>query len=374
MRRILFFVTEDWFFCSHFLDRAVAAKSAGYDVVVLTRVTDHGGQIRSSGLALRSIIFDRHGMNPFRELRTISAAWFAYRELQPDLVHHFGLKPVLYGTIAAWFAGIARIVNAPVGMGFVFASERLFARILRPALRFAMHGLLNPKGSRVVFENRDDLHACVNSGIVRAGDVVLVRGAGVDLEAFRPAPESPGTPKVVLVARMLWDKGVGEFVEAAKLLKGRGVAARLLLVGAPDAGNPSAVPATQLEAWRREGIVEPLGQRSDIAEILADAHIACLPSYREGLPKALLEALAAGRPIVTTDVPGCREVVIDGENGFLVPPRDPMALADALEKLIVDAGLRRRFGERSRVLAEAEFGTERVNAATLALYREMLAG
>lgn len=374
MRRILFFVTEDWFFCSHFLDRAVAAKSAGYDVVVLTRVTDHGGQIRSSGLALRPIIFDRHGMNPFRELRTISAAWFAYRELQPDLVHHFGLKPVLYGTIAAWFAGIARIVNAPVGMGFVFASERLFARILRPALRFAMHGLLNPKGSRVVFENRDDLHAFVNSGIVRAGDVVLVRGAGVDLEAFRPAPESAGTPKVVLVARMLWDKGVGEFVDAARLLKGRGVAARMLLVGAPDAGNPSAVPAMQLEAWRREGVVEPLGQRSDIAEILADAHIACLPSYREGLPKALLEALAAGRPIVTTDVPGCREVVIDGENGFLVPPRDPVALADALEKLIVDAGLRRRFGERSRALAEAEFGTERVNAATLALYREMLAG
>jgi glycosyltransferase involved in cell wall biosynthesis len=370
--RILFFVTEDWFFCSHFIDRAVAAKAAGYDVAVLTRLRDHGELIRNKGLDLIPIELSRHGVNPLSELRTVWRAYRSYRAFRPDLVHHFALKPIIEGTPAARLLGVKHIVNAPVGMGFVFSSRSGLARLLRPVVRLALHALLNPAGSRVVFENPDDLEAAVRSRLVRREDAVLIRGAGVDLERFLPSPEPQGLPIIVLVARMLWDKGVREYVEAARYLKAKGLACRFLLVGAPDARNPAAIGEAQLRAWEREGTIEWLGHRSDVEQVLANSHIVCLPSYREGLPKSLLEGLAAGRPIVATDVPGCRQAVRDGENGILVPSRDSGALADALEILIRDPALRQRYGANGRRRAEAEFATGIVNAATLWLYREML--
>jgi glycosyltransferase involved in cell wall biosynthesis len=209
---------------------------------------------------------------------------------------------------------------------------------------------------------------------VRRAETILIRGAGVDLDRFSPEPEPEGPPVVVLVARMLWEKGIGVFVEAARMLRDRHSDARFWLVGAPDPGNPGSIPGPQLDAWQEEGVVQWLGHRTDIAEILARSSIVCLPSYREGLPKSLLEALAAGRPIVATDVPGCRETVKDGENGILVAPRDARSLAEALETLIRDKALRSRLGLKSRQLAEAEFGTARVSEATLALYHSMLTG
>jgi glycosyltransferase involved in cell wall biosynthesis len=257
-------------------------------------------------------------------------------------------------------------------MGFVFSSRSRLATILRPLVRAALRALLNPPGSRVVFENPDDLESAARRRLVRREDAVLIRGAGVDTERFRPTPEPAGTPTVVLIARMLWDKGVGEYVEAGRLLKAKGVGASLILVGAPDARNPAAISEAQLRAWHEEGIVQWLGYRADIAEILAHCHIVCLPSYREGLPKCLLEAMAAGRPIVATDVPGCREAVRNGDNGLLVPSRDTEALAGALEALIGDPLLRRRYGDRGRRRAETEFATRVVNEATLGLYQEML--
>jgi glycosyltransferase involved in cell wall biosynthesis len=370
--RVLFFVTEDWFFCSHFIDRAIAAKAAGYDVAVLTRVREHGEVIRNKGLHLIPIELSRHGLNPFSELRTVWRAYRGYRAFRPDLVHHFALKPIIHGTPAALLVRVKHIVNAPVGMGFVFSSRSGLARLLRPIVRFALHALLNPAGSRVVFENPDDLEAAVRGRLVRRADAVLIRGAGVDLDRFHPTPEPAGAPTVVLVARMLWDKGVREYVEAARSLKRKGLACRFLLVGAPDARNPAAIGEAQLRAWEREGTIEWVGHRSDVEQILAKSHIVCLPSYREGLPKSLLEGLAAGRPIVATDVPGCRQAVRDGENGILVPSRDSGALADALETLIRDPALRQRYGANGRRRAEAEFATGIVNAATLWLYREML--
>jgi glycosyltransferase involved in cell wall biosynthesis len=370
--RVLFFVTEDWFFCSHFIDRAVAAKAAGYEVAVLTRVRDHGELIRNKGLRLIPIELSRHGLNPLRELRTVWWAYRSYRAFRPDLVHHFALKPIVEGTPAALLLGVKHIVNAPVGMGFVFSSRSGLARLLRPVVRFALHALLNPAGSRVVFENPDDLEAAVRDRLVRRQDAVLIRGAGVDLKRFRLTPEPDGVPTVVLIARMLWDKGVGEYVEAARSLKRKGLACRFLLVGAPDARNPAAIGEEQLRVWQREAAIEWLGHRSDVEQVLAATHIVCLPSYREGLPKSLLEALAAGRPIVATDVPGCREAVRDGENGILVPSRNSVALADALETLIRDPTLRRRYGASGRRRAETEFVAGIVNAATLRLYREML--
>ncbi|MGB4947836.1 MAG: glycosyltransferase family 4 protein [Candidatus Competibacter denitrificans] len=370
---ILYFVTEDWFFCSHFIERAIAARQAGYQVSVLTRVRAHGDRIRAEGFKLIPLEIHRKGLNPFRELSTILEVARIYRREQPDLVHHFALKPIIYGTLASWLAAIKHCVNAPVGMGFVFSSSSRLARLIRPIMQLSLRALLNPPGSRVVFENADDLAESIKGGLVRPKAAVLIRGAGVDTLDFQPRPEPEGIPKVVLVARMLWEKGISEFVEAARRLRARHIPARLLLVGAPDPENPAAIPVAQLQAWAEENVVEWWGQRSDVAEILADSHIVCLPSYyREGLPKALLEALAAGRPVVATDAPGCREAVRHGDNGFLVPDRDPEALTNALATLLGDPALRQRMGASGRRRAETEFASPLVCEATLGLYRELL--
>jgi glycosyltransferase involved in cell wall biosynthesis len=363
-------LTEDWFFVSHFLERAVAARDAGYDVTVLANDNGHSAAIRDAGLGFEPVAFVRRRVNPLAELATVRRIAALYRQIKPDLVHHVALKPILYGTIAAQQAGIRRIINAPVGMGFVFTSQSVKSKVLRPLVTAALRRLLNPPGSSVVFENPDDRDEFVRKGAARLPDSVLIRGAGVNLAEFSPAAEPPPPVTVALVARMLWDKGIGEFVEAARALQPTG--ARFRLIGATDSHNPAAIPETQLRAWAEECVVEWLGHRTDVPALLREAHIACLPSYREGLPKSLLEAAASGLPIVAADVPGCREAVRDGENGFLVPARDAVALAGALKQLIDDPELRRQFGAAGRRRAETEFASEIVIRETLALYARML--
>lgn len=370
--KLLISVTEDWFFCSHFIERAKAARAAGYDVAVLTRIADHGAVIQAAGLRVIELDHDRRGVNPLAELARLWRLVKIYRRERPDLVHHVALKPILYGTVAALLARVPAIVNAPVGMGYVFSSGDRLARTLRLGVSGALRVLLNPRRSRVIFENADDLRDLCAQGFVDRQDAVLIRGAGIDLEEFHPQPEPAGDPVVVLVARMLRDKGVAEFVEAARLLRASGIAARFRLVGAQDWGNRAAIPEAVLRAWVDEGAVEWLGQRQDIADQLAASHVVCLPSYREGLPKALLEAAAAGRPIVTCDVPGCREIVQDGHNGLLVPPRDSVALAAALKTLIDSPDLRKRMGAQGRERAEREFSNEQVIGETLEVYRQLL--
>ncbi len=368
--RLVFLITEDWFFLSHFLDRALAARRAGYDVTVVANDTGEGKAIRAAGLGFEALPFARRRVNPLAELATIRDVRAIYRRLRPDIVHHVALKPILYGSLAARWSGIRRIVNAPVGMGFVFTSQSTKSRLLRPLVTGALRLLLNPPGGKVIFENPDDRTEFIAKGAAREADAVLIRGAGVDLSVFAPHPEPAPPVTVALVARMLWDKGVGEFVAAARALRSTG--ARFQLIGAGDPQNPAAIPDDQLQAWADEGTVEWLGQRADVPALLQRAHIACLPSYREGLPKSLLEAAAAGLPIVATDVPGCREAVRDGDNGLLVPPRDPEALAAALRRLIEDSDLRRRFGAAGRRRAETEFASSIVVEQTLALYRGLL--
>ena len=370
--RLLFLITVDWFFASHFVERAIAARRAGYEVWVMTHLGEAASRLRAADLLTVPWSVQRRGLNPLRELYALWQVWRVYRHVQPDLVHQIALKPIIYGSLAARLAGVRFVLNAPVGMGFVFASGTLLARVLQPLLRLALRLLLNPPGSRVVFENQEDRAAATASKLVREADTVLIRGAGVNVQRIRPQPEPPGPPRVVLLARMLWDKGVGEFVEAARILHARGVTARFVLVGGVDSDNRACIDAKQLEAWHAQGVVEWLGHRDDVAELLATSHIVVLPSYREGLPKALLEALAAGRPVVATDVTGCREVVAPGDNGLLVPARDAAALAAALAQLIEDPALRRRFGIAGRKRAEREFATEQVQQATLALYAGLL--
>jgi glycosyltransferase involved in cell wall biosynthesis len=263
------------------------------------------------------------------------------------------------------------IVNAPVGMGYVFSSGQLMARLLRPGFRLAYRLLLNPRRSRVIFENPDDAAWFTNNGVVRPGDAAVIRGAGIDIGRFQPVPAPAGPPVVALAARMLRDKGVCEFVEAAHRLHDAGVAARFVLVGDPDPKNPASIPAEQLRAWSGQKGVEWWGWQDDMAAVWRQVHIACLPSWREGLPKTLLEAAACGLPIVTTDAVGCREVVRNGDNGLLVPVGDAPALAKALHVLISDADLRDRMGAQSRAMAEREFSSDRVIRETLKVYRAL---
>ncbi|GAB2897083.1 glycosyltransferase family 4 protein [Uliginosibacterium flavum] len=372
-KKLLFFVAEDWYFCSHRLPLGVAAREADYEVTVVTRVREHGEQILEAGLRLIPIELERRSANPLAEIRFLFQLWKIYRQEQPDLVHHVSLKPVLYGSLVAMLAGVPRVVNAMAGMGILFSSTSLKARVLRVPVLVAFRVLLGGGRKRMILQNPDNVAEMVGARIVSLERVRLIKGAGVNLAEYALRPEPDGVPRIVLVARMLWDKGVGDFVAAARLLRQQGVSAEFLLVGEPDDANPATISTAQLQSWQDDGVVQWLGRRSDVPAILASCHIACLPSYYgEGVPKSLLEAAACGRAIVTTDAPGCREVVRDGENGLLVPVKDVVALAGAIKVLVEDPALRVRMGAAGRRLAEAEFSVESVAQQTLQVYAELL--
>ncbi len=367
-RRLLYVVTEDWYFVSHRLALARAARAAGWEVHVATRLGADGDRIRAAGLHLHPLPWVRSARRPWRDAAAIAALARLYRHLRPDVVHHVSLKPVVLGSLAALVAPPPVVINALTGLGFVYASPGLRARLLRPAVALLLRALLGRPGAVTLLQNPDDRDTLARAGIAAPARCAIVRGAGVDLDAFAPPATRPaGPPLVVLVARMLRDKGVQEFAAAAAMLKARGVAVRCALVGDTDAENPAGIAREALSALAGGGAVEWWGRRDDMPAVLSQAHVACLPSYREGLPKALLEAAANGLPLVATDVPGCREIVRDGDNGLLVPARDPQRLAEAIARLAGDAALRERMGRRSRELA-AEFGLDTVIRTTLALY------
>lgn len=366
--KLLYLISEDWFFCSHFIERAVAASKAGYHVIVVCREKKHGDQIRAAGLQYIPVEFSRCSMNILRELRLLFIIWRIYMRERPDIVHHVAIKPILYGSLVAKLAKVQSIVNAPVGMGYIFSSSDLITRLLRPFVLFGYKVLMNPYGSFVIFENSDDLNTFVDRGIVKRSAALLIRGAGVNLQSFCPGIEHSGTIVVMFIARMLKDKGVVEFVTAARQLYEDKVLARFILIGGSDAENPTSISEETLRGWHGHDGVEWWGWCEDMGSVLQQAHIICLPSYREGLPRALIEALACGLPVVTTDVVGCREVVVDGENGFLVPVKNVKELFLALKKLIKNPVLRRRMGQRGRIKAETEFSSSRVIAETLAVY------
>ncbi len=369
--KLAFVVAVDWYFCLHWLPLARAVRCAGYDVCVITVVTDAAlaRRIEGEGFRLLPLRLSRGGLNPFAEWRSMRVLVTHLRAERPDLVHGIAQKPVLYAALAARLAGVHGCVGTLAGMGYLFTSPSYRVRILRVLVVFAYGMLLRGRRVRIIVQNPDDRGQLRRSvGI----DPALIKGAGVDLSRFQPTSPPPDPVTIVLASRMLWDKGVQEFVDAARSLQETAANLRFVLVGKPDPGNPAAVPESRLRSWQADGIIEWWGHRDDMPAVLQQAHIVCLPSYREGLPTILIEAAAAGLPLVATDVPGCREVVRDGENGLLVPARDAGALADALARLAEDVQLRERFGRRSRDVAEAEFGIERVAEETLAVYRALL--
>lgn len=366
--KLLFVVTEDWYFVSHRLPLAIAASQAGFNVLVATRARQHADIIQKAGIRLIPFEMSRRAGNPLRELMGLV---LLYRRERPNIVHHVALKPVLYGSISACLGGFPAQVNAVAGLGWLFISRGWLARFVSPAIRWLLARLLSVPRCRVIVQNPDDAELLRKAGVPES-NLRMVRGAGVDIVAFSPGEEPPEPLCVMMATRMLWDKGVGEFVEAARSLKQSESKVRFVLVGDPDMDNPASVPEATLKAWQKENVVEWVGHCDDMAAIFKTAHVVCLPSYREGLPKVLIEAAACGKPIVTTDVPGCREVVCDGENGFLVPVRDSNALSAALGRLIENPELRHQMGKRSREIALTEFSSERVITQTLNIYKELI--
>jgi glycosyltransferase involved in cell wall biosynthesis len=371
--KLLYLVTEDWYFVSHRLALATAARNMGFEVAVATRRGKQAEAIKDAGLRLLPIKLSRSGVSPLREVRSVSELIRLYRREKPDIVHHIALKPVVYGSIAARLAGVQHVVNALMGLGYVFASDRPKARMLRPLVEYLLRGALHHRSSRTIVQNRQDEELLKQRGLAPESTIRLIRGSGVDPADYASAPPPTGQPLVILPARLLRDKGVMEFAEAARTLKAEGAKARFAFVGAPDPGNPASVTKQEIDALVRAGSIEYWGWRDNMPSVLAQASIVCLPSYYgEGLPKALLEAAASARAIVATDVPGCRDVVKQGVNGWLVPPRDPVALAHALRKAINDPELCARYGVAGRALVEREFSLEQVIGETLAIYSDLL--
>jgi len=367
---LIYLVTEDWYFLSHRLPMALAAKRAGYDVHVATRVNKDAAAIRDYGFTLHPLAWRRGSFNPIDLISIVREVRRLYKDLAPSLVHHVALQPALIGSLAAVGLPAVRI-NALAGLGYGFTSGTLKARFLRLVLAPIVRFLLGHARSAVLVQNPDD-RAVMEALGISSERIFLVPGSGVDVDRLTPLPEPAAPVTAAFVGRLLADKGLGVLMAAHDLLVKRGEDIRLLVAGERDPANPASFSESQIERWCRRPGVEFLGQVADIRDVWSRAHTAVLPSRREGLPKSLLEAAAFGRPIVATDVPGCREIARENVNALLVPVDDAAALAEAIARLAHDAELRRRFARQGRAIVEREFSSERVGTEMVAIYDRLL--
>ncbi len=370
-KKLLFVINELSTFFSHRLSLAKAAQRVGYEVHVAAPRSESVDRLTDVGFIYHPIYLDRRGLNPLRECRTVFNLFRLYRSLKPTIVHHVTIKPILYGGIAARLAGVFAVVNAVTGLGYLFISQTKSIKFLRLFSKIGFYLSFHHPNMRVIFQNKDDQKKFIQDRLLPSEIATLIQGSGVSLENFKPLPEPTGDIVVLLATRLLWDKGVSEFVEAARLLRGHDHL-KFVVAGDVDEGNLASIPREQLDIWVRQRVVEWWGWQDSIQAAFAKCHVVCLPSYREGTPRVLIEAAACARPIVATDVPGCRDIVIQGENGLLVPPKAPQALATAIEKLTVDNLLRKRMGKRGRQIVEAGFSSYLVNKRTLAVYKTLL--
>lgn len=371
-KKILYVVNDPGFFVSHRLPLAVAAQSAGYEVHVASPEGASVGVLDSHGLCHHAVPLSRGGLNVVSELRLALALYRLFRKIKPDVVHLVTIKPVFYGGLAARLARVPGIIAAMSGLGFVFTGRGWRKAALQLLVTSAYKTVFSQKNARVIFQNPDDLELMLSAGVVGREKCVIIRGSGVDLSEYGFVPEPDGVPLVLFAARLLRDKGVVEFVRAATSLKHKGVAAHFVVAGMPDPHNPASVTQEQVDAWAAEGHIEFVGYCRDMPELLKRTNLVVLPSYREGLPKVLIEAASCGRAVVTCDVPGCRHAIEDGRTGVLVPAGDDVALARAIEMLIEDPGLRHRMGVAGRELAEREFSIHKVVAKHMELYSELV--
>lgn len=379
-RRLLFAVNNAAFFVSHRLPIALAAREAGYEVAL---VTGQAGSailepsalhaLKQSGIPHVATAYSSDGTNPLRELRGLLGVGIAMQRFRPDIVHAVSPKAILYGGLNARALSVRGLVIAVSGMGSLYTGEaRGVSGLLRSAYSKVVTTVYRHPRKMVIVQNVDDRDAVIAAGWAKAEEVALIPGSGVDLKLFAPvAGGEPRSNVIVLPSRLLREKGVLEFVEASRILKSRGIVARMALVGTADYKNPSAISENEIKQWVAEGAIEWWGHREDMSAVFRTAAIVCLPSYREGMPKVLLEAAAAGKPAVTTDVQGCREAIVPGRTGLLIKPRDPVALADSLQQLLQSQQLQSDFGSAARKLAEEKYGIDAVIKTTLSIYSSL---
>lgn len=370
-RTLMFVVNVDWFFLSHRLPIALEAMRQGYQVHIATGLTDRLDELQRNGLVVHPLALDRSA-GIANAWRTMVQLWQIFRAVRPDVVHLVTIKPVLLGGLVARLAKVPGVVAAVSGLGFVYMARGAKAALRRWLIGSLYRVALAHRNMIVIFQNADDRQSLAKVAHLHAANVTVIRGSGVDLARYAHVSPPGGVPVVVLAARLLADKGIWEFVQAARLLKLRGSHARFVLVGTVDTANPTSFTDTGVSAWVHEGAVEWWGHRADMPQVLAAAQLVVLPSYREGLPKVLLEAAACGRAVVTTDVPGCRDAIEPGITGVLVPVRDAASLANAMEALINDPLRCQAMGDAGRALAERSFDVRQVVAAHLQIYRELI--
>jgi glycosyltransferase involved in cell wall biosynthesis len=377
MSKIILFANTDWYLYNFRRSLALAVRAAGHDVLLVSPPGEYGARFRDLGLRWEPLpAMDRRSLNPLRELRALAELVALFKREQPVLVHNFTIKCAVYGSIAAMLTGVPARINAVAGLGYVFASNDRRARLLRPVVRALMRFALRGRRARLILQNHDDARMFLDHGLIEDTRVRVIAGSGVDCNRFVPRTRTRNDPpRVLLAARLLWEKGVEEYVQASRMLRAQGRRIRFLLAGASDPGNPAAVPAASVRGWVDEGVVEWIGHVDDMPALFASSDIFVLPSYyREGLPKSLIEAAACATPLITTDMPGCRDVVTDGVDGLIVPPRDADALCTAIARLLDTPELARKLGLAARAKALAKFDERIVIRRTLETYDEVLDG
>jgi len=370
--KIILSANTDWYLYNFRLALAREIVKRGASLLLVSPPGPYAQRILAEGLRWQPLKIARRSINPLVDFLVLLRFITLYCHEKPDLVHHFTIKPIIYGSLAARILGVPAVVNSVTGLGYLFVNPSNLATalqvLIRPIYRTALSGI----NSRVIFQNASDQKLFIREHLVKVENTVLISGSGVNADVYKPSPEPNTEPMILMASRMLWDKGVREIVEAARILQKKGFIARFVLVGDSDRGNPAAVSEDQLQAWHEEGIIEWWGHRDDMPEVMAQSHIVVLPSYGEGLPRVLLEAGAAGKPVVTTDVPGCRDIIQDGVNGILVPPKDPLALTEAISRLVIDTKLRMQMGAAGRSLVVRGYTTDHINQKTFEVYRELV--
>jgi len=372
--KIIFLYADDVYFWRNRLGLACEAKAQGFDVVLMAPFSNYRSEIEREGIRVIPWNVSRKSVNPLRELRSLLEVAKIYRQARPDIVRQDTIKAIFRGRMSARLTAQIPSVSIVCGLGAIFTRSSMKMKLLRNIVMRILSAAFRAKNIRVVFLNGDNRDTLLTGKTVEPEQIEVVPGTGIRAERFIPQPEPPGPPIVLLPARMLWEKGVGEFVAAANELRTKGVGARFVLAGAPDADNPGCISEEQLRAWDSSGVVEWWGPRNDMPAVYAQSTLVCLPSYAEGLPNVLAEAGACARAVVTTDVTGCRQAVAHEVNGLLVPARDAKALGAAIERLLADGVLRRRLGAMGRERAVNEFSHTTIVSQMLRIYRELLEG
>ena len=370
--KLFFIVSEDKSFWSHRLSLALSAIDAGYDVTLVSNFNKLESKIKNRGVNVININFVRSSKHPFTDLKNIFKLIFILRKEKPDIIHNVALKTILITSIAGLFSKKMVIINAFTGLGYVFSSDQLHAKLIRFFIKPIFKLLFRRSNYWTIFQNPDDMNLFERLGIINQNRSTLIRGSGVETDKFIQSDDLNKIPVVMLASRMLWDKGVGEFVKVAKRAYKNKINAEFMLVGGIDNDNPMSIPLSTLKQWVSNGDVQWEGHSDNMPDMLASASIVCLPSYREGLPKVLLEAAAIGRPLIASDGPGCREIVRDKYNGLLVKMRDADSLYEAVLMLVNNRKMRETMGRNSRTLVETELSTTIINTQTIELYRRVV--